>query len=224
MRTKRYLALLLAASLALALAGCGAGEDKNKNKDGAMTVAPAQLSQEESGLLELLDVGMDTHRVFDVQVEGAKSVRLRAYELADGAWNCVKHSACEAADGAGRIALTFGRMTEGVRMAYKDTTGTFAQEFAMEAADASGMVFATSVLTKSRDIVLEEEIPLALQIATTQNEFSTCEADYFGMPRELAKRGYEHVYALTVTFSANAPSEPLDAPSDAPSAEPSPGT
>lgn len=219
MRGKRYLSLLLAAALALALAGCGANEDKEKKQDGAMTIQPAQFSEEESGLLELLDVGMDTHRVFDVQAEGVKSVRLRAYELVDGAWNCVKHGACEAADGAGRTALTFGKMTEGVRMAYKDTTGVFAQEFAMEAEDASGMVFVTSVLTKSRDIVLDEEIPLALQIATTRNEFSTYDVDYFGMPRELEKHGYEHIYAITVTFSASAPSEPLDAPPAEPSPE-----
>ncbi len=219
MGRKRYSFLLLAAVLALALAGCGANEDKDKRQDGAMTIAPAQLSQEESGILELLDVDLDTHRVFDLQVEGAKSVRLRAYELADGAWNCVVHAAREGFDGPGRVALSFGKMTEGVRMAYQDETGALSREFVMEAGDASGMVFATSVLTKVRDIKLEAEIPLALQIATTQNEFVTYDVDYFGMPRELAKGGYEHVYAITVTFSASEPSQQLDEPSAQPSPE-----
>lgn len=222
MRIKRYAALLLAALTALALCGCGADKENEKDKEEAMTIAPAQLSGEETALLELLDIGMDTRRVFDFQVEGAQSIRLRAYELADGAWTCVSHGAHETQDGAGRIALTFGKMTEGVRMADRDGKGTFAQEFTMEAGDAAGMVFATSVLTKSRAIELDEEIPLALQIATAQNEFSTYDVDYFGMPRELAKHGYEHVYAITVTFSKSAASQDLPDASAAPSAEPSP--
>ena len=57
------------------------------------------------------------------------------------------------------------------------------------------------------------------QIATTQNEFVTYDVDYFGMPRELAKGGYEHVYAITVTFSASEPSQQLDEPSAQPSPE-----
>lgn len=218
MRTKRYAALFLAAALALSLAGCGMNEDKSKDKDGDMAIQPAQLSQEETALLELLDVGTDAQRIFDYQVEGAKSVRLRAYELAGNDWNCVVHGAVEAANGAGRVALTFGKMAEGVRMAYSDGSGIYSREFTMEAGDISGITFATSALTGPTPIELDREIPLALQIGTSQGEFSTYSVDYFDMPRELAKHGYEHVYAITVTFSAQAASELLDAPS----AEPSP--
>jgi len=220
MGRKRYSFLLLAAVLALALAGCGANEDKDKKQDGAMTIAPAQLSQEESGILELLDVDLDTHRVFDLQVEGAKSVRLRAYELADGAWNCVVHAAREGFDGPGRVALSFGKMTEGVRMACKDAAGIFSSEVTMAAGDdAASMTFATSTLTESAKIELDQEIPLAVQIATTKNEIRSYEVGYFHMPREYAKHGYEHVYAITVTFSASEPSQQLDEPSAQPSPE-----
>ncbi len=223
MRTKRYLALLLAAALALALAGCGANGDKDKNKGGAMTIAPAQLSGEEQALADLLALGMESYHIFDFQVEGAKSVRLRAYELSDGEWECVNHSVREASDGAGRIALTFGKMTEGVRMACKDSAGLLSSEFTMEAADgAAPLTFATSTLTGDVKIGLDEEIPLAVQIATTKNEIRSYDVGYFGMPREYAKHGYEHVYAITVTFSASAPSEPLADVSAAPSSEPSP--
>lgn len=220
MRIKRYTALLLAALLALALAGCKK-EDDTANEAMKMTIMPCVLSQEETALLELLNVDMNTHRVFDFQVEGAKSIRLRAYELVDGEWNCVVHGAHETADGRGRIALTFGKMTEGARMADQDVKGSFAREFAMEAGDVSGMVFATSALTKGRDIELDQEIPLALQIVTAQSEFSTSDVDYFGMPRELAKHGYEHVYAITVTFSQSAASDLLPDEPAASSAEPS---
>ena len=219
MGTKRLTALLLAAALAaLALTGCGAQKKTEQEDAGTMTISPALLSEEETALLELLNVGLDAQRIFDYQVEGAKSVRLRAYELAGNDWNCVVHGAVEAANGAGRVALTFGKIAEGVRMAYSDGSGLFSREFTMEAGDLSGIAFATSALTGPTPIELDKEIPLVLQIGTSQGEFSTYGVDYFGMPRELAKHGYEHVYAITITFSAQAASEPLDAPS----AEPAP--
>lgn len=221
MRTKRYLSLLLAALMGLTLAGCGAA--LKKDKKASMSIQPAQLSEEETALLELLDIDPADYCLFDFQVKGAQSVRLRAYELADGEWNCVVHGAHEATDGEGQIALTFEKMTEGGRMAYRDGSGTFAQEFTMEADGTAGMTFATSTLTGSAKIELEQEIPLVIQIVTSKNEIRSYDVTYFGMPREYTKQGYEHVYAITVTFTAKAASELLDAPSAAPSAEPTPG-
>ncbi|MDE6261532.1 MAG: hypothetical protein K2M42_11890 [Oscillospiraceae bacterium] len=216
MWTKRYLSLLLVALMALTLTACGAALKKDKNT--AMNIQPVQLSEEEAGLMELLDIDPSAYRIFDFDVAGAQSIRLRAYELVNGEWECVTHGAQEAANGTGRIALTFGKMTEGGRMACKDSSGVFAQEFTMKADGTSGMAFATSVLTDMSSIELDQEIPLALQVATSKSEFSTYSVDYFGMPRELAKHDYEHVYAITVTFSTKAASELLDVPS----AEPSP--
>lgn len=88
MRAKRYLSLLLAAALALALAGCGANEDSGKHA--AMSIWPAQLSEEENALTELLGIGMHPYRIFDFQMgdspNGVQSILLRAYELVDGEW------------------------------------------------------------------------------------------------------------------------------------------
>lgn len=216
MRTKRYLSLLLAALMGLTLTACGAA--LKKDKKASMSIQPAQLSEEETALMELLDIDPADYRLFDFNESGAKSIRLRAYELSDGEWDCVAHSAYETVDGEGRIALTFGKMTEGVRMAHRDGTGIGSHEFAMEAGDTSGMTFTTSVLGEAKTIELDQEIPLAIQIVTSKNEIRSYDVSYFGMPREYAKHDYEHVYAITVTFTAKAASELLDAPS----AEPSP--
>lgn len=223
MGTKRLTALLLAAALAaLALTGCAAQKKTEQEDDGAMTISPAQLSGEETALLELMNVGLDAQRIFDFQVEGAKSAWLRAYELVGNDWNCVVQGAVEAVDGTGRVALTFGKMAEGVRMAYSDGSGIYSREFTMEAGDISGIAFATSALTGPVPIELDREIPLVLQIGTSQGEFSTYSVDYFAMPRELAKHGYEHVYAITVTFSGSDMSaSPPDGGASAP-AEPTP--
>lgn len=223
MRTKRYAALFLAAALALSLAGCGMNEDKNKDKDGDMTIQPAQLSQEETALTELLSLEMKSYRIFDFQVSGAKSVKISAYELVDGEWSPVTTGLGDfSPDGPGRIALMFGKMNEGVSVRWQGEQGGGGTQFLMPGGDSAGLFYATSVLTAAAAVELDQEIPLAIQIATTQSEINSYDVQYFGMPREYAKHGYEHVYAITVTFRANAVSD--NSPPAVQSAEPSPET
>lgn len=223
MRTKRYFSLLLAALLALSLAGCGADKDKGKKKDGAMTIAPAQLSEEEEQLAELLALDMGAYHIFDFQAGSAKFVELNVYELVDGEWSHLPGGGGSGLpEGKGRIALAFGKMTEGVRLAIQAGGTNYSTSVQIEPGDdVSGMTFATSTLDDvSLAIELGQEIPLVLQTVTSKNEVRFYKVDYFGMPRELAKQGYEHVYAITVTFSAQEPSGPPSA--DDPSTEPSP--
>lgn len=223
MRTKRYAALFLAAALALFLAGCGMNEDKNKNKDGDMAIQPAQLSQEEEALLELLAIQADNYRIFDFQLKensGVQSMSLTVYELAEGEWHAIAQSQRAFTDPEGRIALTVGKVTDGMTTAVQSASGGGSNTYTpISEDDVSGMAFATSKLSEPAAIELDQEIPLMLQVATAKSEFTTYDVDYFGMPRELAKHGYEHVYAVTVMFSEKTPAQ-LDQAT--PSAEPSP--
>lgn len=229
MGRKRLTALLLAALTALALTGCGAKEDKEKDKDAGMSIQPAQLSEEEAALAELLALGMESYHIFEFQAEGAKFVELDAYELADGSWSRLPGGGgMGLSEGNGRLALTFGKMTEGVRLAVQADGENYASSVQIEPEDdVSGMTFATSTLDDAPlDIELDQEIPLVLQIVTSSNEVRFYKVDYFHMPRELAKQEYEHVYAVTVTFSARelgGAAGPA-VPSDEPPAEPSPET
>lgn len=225
MRTKRYISLLLAALMAVSLTACGAGKDKDKDKDkedeNTMTIQPAQLSEEETALTELLDLEMKSYRIFDFQVSGAKSITLSAYELVGNDWSLVHSHSRPASDGAGRIALMFGRMTDGVSANFQQDGLVGGTRFVMPGGEGEVSLFsATSVLNSSATVEMEQEIPLAIQIATTQNEINSYDVQYFGMPRELGKSGYEHVYAITVTFSANSVSD--SSQSTPASAEPSP--
>lgn len=222
MRTKRYAALFLAAALALSLAGCGMNEDKNKDKDGDMTIQPAQLSQEETALTELLSLEMKSYRIFDFQVSGAKSVKISAYELVDGEWLPVTTGLGDfSPDGPGRIALMFGKMNEGVSVRYQGEHGGGGTQFTMPGGESAGLFYATSVLTDLTAVELEKEVPLAIQIATSQSEIDSYYVNYFEMPRELAKHNYEHVYAITVTFRASSVSGNAQTAPASPSAEPS---
>lgn len=218
MRTKRYIALLLAALMALALTACGAA--LKKDKKASMTIAPAQLSEEERQLAELLALGMDSYRIFDFQAKDAKSLEFNVYELADGEWSRLPGGGgvgLSAEDG--RIALTFGKMTDGVELTVQAGGANYSASVQIEPKDnVSGMTFATSSLDDAAAIELEQEIPLVLQVVTSKNEVRMYKVDYFGMPRELGKQDYEHVYAVTVTFSA----QELGGASGPASAEPSP--
>lgn len=222
MRKRKLAALVLAALTALSLCACGAKE--GKETDGAMTIQPAQLSEEEQNLADLLALGMEAYHIFEFRAEDAKYLELNVYELEDGAWRHVPGGGgIGLLEGNGRIALTFGKMTEGVRLAVQAKEANYSTSVQIEPGDdVSGMTFATSALSGSTAIELDQEIPLVVQIVTAQNEIRSYDVDYFGMPREYAKHGYEHVYAITATFSAQELGPAPSAPSVEPTAEPSP--
>ena len=219
MRTKRYISLLLAALMVLTLAACGADKDKDKGKEdeGGMTIAPAQLTEEETALTELLDLEMKAYRIFDFQVSGVKSIKISAYELVDNDWSPVHTHWRPSLDGTGRIALMFGRMNDGVSIRCQQEGSGGGTQFVMPGGEEASLFYATSALNAATTVELDQEIPLAIQIATTQNEINSYDVQYFGMPRELAKSGYEHVYAITVTFSASTVADSLQNPPVEPS-------
>ena len=210
MRTKRYISLLLAALMTLTLTACGAALKKDKNT--AMTIQPAHLSEEETALAELLALSIDSYHIYDFYLSeksGIQSLCLTVYELTDGAWHDVAAEVHPFSDAGGRIALTFGKMTDGVQTTVQGASGTNSSSFApVPEDDVSGMTFATSALDDgSTAIEPDQEIPLVLQVVTSKNEVRMYKVDYFGMPRELDKQGYEHVYAITVMFSQTPPDE-----------------
>ena len=67
--------------------------------------------------------------------------------------------------------------------------------------DPEGMGRTTALLSGRTEIVYEKEIPLAVQINTARNEVLSYDPEYFFQPEAYEEQNYEHVYALTVTFS-----------------------
>ena len=201
MRLKRYCPLFLAVLLALSAAGCGV------TGHAAMSVHPAQLSAEEEALAKLLDVNMDSYRIFDFQMEengnsGVQSVQVTLYELEGGEWTVKARNQRAFSDALGRLALSFGKITEGVRLTVQSENVFDSMSLDMEAeADTSSMSYTTSMLTESAVMELDKETPLAIQIVTSKNDITSYGVQYFDMPREYAKHGYEHVYAVTLMFS-----------------------
>ena len=194
---KKVFALLVLLAL---LAGCSAEAAP------AMYIQPAELNEEEEAVAKLLGADTDQH-LFDVVLDGtAKRVSVNTYVLENGEWKLLT--------GGGGMALKEGEKNGRMAFGFEDLRGEyrealqFGKDFTAvkygspeEIDDPEGMGRTTSFLSNRTEIVYGEEIPLAIQIHTTKNEVVSYFTEYFFQPEEYEKLGYEHVYALTVTFS-----------------------
>lgn len=63
----------------------------------------------------------------------------------------------------------------------------------------------TSILGERTSIEFETEIPIMLQLITSNDRIISKGIDCFGEPEKLAEEGYNEVYAATVLFSRIAP-------------------
>lgn len=195
---KKVFALL--ALLALILCGCTAQAAPE------MYIQPAELNEEEEAVAKLLGADTDQH-LFDVALDGtAKTVSVNTYVLEDGEWKLVT--------GGGGMALKEGVKQGRMAFGFEDLRGEcrealqFGKDFTAvkygspdDLDDPEGMGRATALLSGRTEIIYGQEIPLAIQINTTKNEVLSYDTEYFFQPEEYGKYGYEHVYALTVTFS-----------------------
>lgn len=193
---KKVFALL--ALLALVLCGCTAQAAPE------MYIQPAELNEEEEAVAKLLGADTDQY-LFDVVLDGtAKKVTVNTYVLADGEWELVT--------GGGGMALKEGVKQGRMAFGFEDLRGEcrealqFGKDFTAvkygpseEYNDTLGR--AISFLSDRTEIVYGQEIPLAIQINTGLNKIVTYDPEYFFQPEAYEEQNYEHVYALTVTFS-----------------------
>ena len=197
---KKLMVIVLAIVGMLSMAGCA---DKEKNEE-KMYIEPAQLTEEEEEIASLL--GLNTEqRIYDFTLdESVQSIQVNTYRLMDGEWKLEAGGGGQAfSDVEGRIALSFERLDEGLRIAIQSEHTGGATEYNSERKEDLNEIgsFATSVLSEKTEFEYEEEIPLAVQIITSKNEVVSYQVDYFHSPEEYEKLGYEGVFAITVRFS-----------------------
>ncbi|MDF3000893.1 MAG: hypothetical protein K0Q48_1012 [Bacillota bacterium] len=178
-------------------------------KKPTMYLAPAKLSEAEEKLANLL--GEDgTNYIYDFKLsDTVKSVQVNTYELKDGAWQLIAGGGGYAfSDERGRLALAFDKLETGMRIALQGEKSNSSTTYASEpSAESTQMSSATSWLQNSEELLYEKEIPLVVQVLTTQNSISAHGLEAFENPEEYAKYGYEHVFAVTIRFSKKSVSE-----------------
>ena len=194
MNIKRYISLFLTVTMLLVFGSCGSKEEAP-----AMYVEPAALTKEEQDLTKLLGINTE-YRIYDfVADDSLQSVRLTTYELIDGSWKPIMEDGQNFSGTEGRIALEFNKIAEGLRTAIQ-SNGNSSAYTVDPIDDVSGMGCTTSMLTQRTELLYEQEIPLVIQIITSQSDIYSFQVEYFNHPEEYQKHGYEHVYAITAQF------------------------
>ena len=206
---KKLTVMVMAIVGMLSMVGCS---DTEKIAE-KMYIEPAQLTEEEEKIAALL--GLDTQqKIYDfVLDETVQSIQVNTYRLIDGEWKLETGGGGQAfSDATGRIALSFERLDEGIRIAIQSEHSGGSTEYNSERNEDLNEIgsYATSVLSEKTEFAYEEEIPLAVQIITSKNEVVSYQVDYFNSPEEYEKFGYEGVFAITVRFSQKTVGE-LDA-------------
>ena len=197
---KKLMTAVLVTIGMISMVGCS---DTPKTAE-EMYIEPAQLTEEEEKIAALL--GLNTEqRIFDFELdESVQSIQVNTYRLIDGEWKLETGGGGQAfSDTEGRIALAFERLDEGIRIAIQSEHTGGSTEYKSERNEDLNEIgsFATSVLSEKKEFEYEEEIPLAVQVITSNNQVVSYQVDYFNNPEEYEKLGYEGVFAITIRFS-----------------------
>ena len=168
-----------------------------------MYIEPAVLTDEELGILELINREI-SDRVFDFQVdETVQSVHISAHLLKDGQWqkDTVGMSSRTATDDSeGRVLLDFDRIDGDYTISLQGKSGVTRNEVKREGLPTESTGIFTDVLEEKTEIAYEKEIPLVLQIVSSGG-ISAASVDSFYNPEELISHGYDKVMAVTILFS-----------------------
>lgn len=197
---KKLIIIVLAIVGMISMVGCS---DTEKTID-KMYIEPSQLTEEEEKIAALL--GLNTQQqIYDfVLDETVQSIQVNTYRLIDGEWKLETGGGGQAfSDATGRIALSFERLDEGIRIAIQSEHSGGSTEYDSERNEDLNEIggYATSILSEKTEFAYEEEIPLVVQIITSKNEVVSYQVDYFNSPEEYEKFEYEGVFAITVRFS-----------------------
>lgn len=195
---KKIITGILISILTVCIVGCSTTTKKPK-----MYIGEAQLTEKEESIVELLGANIG-QVIYDFQLDkNIKSMQVTTYRLIDGTWNVITGGGGESfLDSEGRITFDFENLAEGLRIGLQSEHSGNSTKYSIEPEEKlSQMTRSTSTLNDITEISYEQEIPLVIQISTSQDIIRTNGVDGFFTPEEYEKNGYEHIYAITILFS-----------------------
>ena len=145
---KKLIIIVLAIVGMISMVGCS---DTEKTVD-KMYIEPAQLTEEEEKIAALL--GLNTQQqIYDfVLDETVQSIQVNTYRLIDGEWKLETGGGGQAfSDATGRIALSFERLDEGIRIAIQSEHSGGSTEYDSERNEDLNEIggYATSICAPS---------------------------------------------------------------------------
>ena len=200
---KRFIYIFLIIIMSALYTSCA-----SQSAQSEMSIRKAELTEEELRMAQLIGAQSAlsdiTNSIFDFSVdESVEKLQLNTYRLNDGEWELISGGGGEAfEDTEGRIALNFGNIGDGMRIAIQsENTSSSTDWKTSEPQNLDGVSTATSYLTEVTKIEYEKEIPLVVQISTKANSISSYGMEYFYSPEKYEGQEYESIYAVTVRFS-----------------------
>ena len=196
---KRILFGITVLTLCGLIAGCG-----NSKAVATMQIQASVLTESESNVMKLIQPIGRSSQVFDFSADSnLKSASIAGYKLGDnGKWVVISGpSSFALQETSGRIAISFGNMVEGLRVAIQQEDGLTASESQPgQKSDPSDMGTSTSFASLEK-IEYGKEIPLAIQVYSSGGDFTSSEVDAFYHPEKLLKSGYDKVFVVVIQFS-----------------------
>jgi hypothetical protein len=196
---KRILIGSMVLTLMLAITGCG-----NKSTMAEMRIQPAVLTPNETSLIELINSSDQSSHIFEYNVDSnAQTVAITAYKLDDeGKWVARFGPSSFAMQATtGRIAISFDNIDDGMGIAMQDNTGTVGSS--MDPGQKSNLSEMTRVSSFADivDIEYDKEVPLAMQVFSSDGDMISGAMDTFYHPEKLLKSGYDEVFVVVIEFS-----------------------
>jgi hypothetical protein len=176
-----------------------------------MFIEETKLTEQEENIVKLLGLNNEQY-IYDFKLDDSlQSIQINTYELKNNSWRLISGSMESIEDTEGRLAFSFEKLAEGLRVALQSRRKSGSNEYTSEPIEETeGMSITTSMLKDKTEILYEVEIPLVIQIMTTKNVITSYNLEYFNKPDEYGKHGYEYVHAVTIKFSQKTVSELSD--------------
>lgn len=205
---KRLLLVLLMLCL-LTLSGCSEGDiidhaaELFSPKSAAPMLVPVELTAKSLELFNTLGRNRKHDNcIFDFTVpEETKRISIMQWELKDGEWVVYEGDHLVLNRTKGRIGLSWDDLCNDANVVLRTDENTFAiTHHNPEDASVSGLQTVTIFQRMDTEIVLEQEIPLLMQIVTNAAEVPVIPLNCY--PETERYAGHEQVTLVTVRFSA----------------------
>lgn len=192
---KRFILALFTIMLSFSLAAC------TKNES-VMTIKTAELTEEESDLLELVK-GNTQVNIYDFEVNDTiKSIEISIHKLKQGKWENLSKTCNDVSSaGKGKLVVSYQDIKDNVEVAIQTKEKTVSTTYfeGLEDVDYGDMLGVTTTLAQSEEIIPGKEIPLVIQVYTSKSEVTGLNPDSYYESEKLME--HDNVYAITVLFS-----------------------
>lgn len=191
---KKAISIILVVVFIFGLTACGG------KGNSVRYIEVSKLTEEENDLVDLLNID-SRNLMYDFELdETVKTLQVNMYQLKDDGWKMFARDNESFKDESGRMALSFDKIIESYRIAIQSDSNTRSSEQLTKVLNENYEV-ETSSLKERKEIEYEKEIPIIIQVLSSEEISDSIEIDSFYSPEVYEDKEYDSIYAITVMFS-----------------------